>query len=62
MNSNKYWVAHLLANQCWADLDLVCSTILLNCSATSTDFPSAQAERLNQINPTKVRQEMGHQV
>ena len=43
-NDMLYRVTHLLANLGWADLDLVCSTILPSCPASSANFPSAQAE------------------
>ena len=39
-----YSVTHLLANFGWIDFDLGCSTILPSCSASSANFPSAQAE------------------
>ena len=40
----KYRETHLLANLGWVDLDLGYSTILPSCSASSANFPSAQAE------------------
>ena len=35
---------HLLACLGWVDFDLGCSTILPSCSASSANFPSAQAQ------------------
>ena len=52
----------------WVDFDLGLSIILSTCSATSPDVPSAQAELTEcgtaqiKVNPTQVRQEMGHPV
>ena len=39
-----YRVANLLANLGWVDFDFLCSTILPTSSASSANFPSAQAE------------------
>ena len=63
-----YRVTHLHANQGWVDFDLGCSTILPSCSAAFAKFPPAQAESAEsgtvkiQVNPTQVRQEMGHPI
>ena len=52
-----YRAGHLLSNLGWVDFDLECSIILPTCSATSANFPSAQAElgkrwnRRNQSQP-----------
>ena len=56
-------VAHLLVNLGWVDFDLGYSTILPSCSASSANFPSAQAEGGTakiKVNSTQVCQEMGH--
>ena len=59
-------MTHLLANLGWVDFDLGCSIILPSYSATSSKFPSAQAEFGGtvkiQVNSTQVRQDMGHPV
>ena len=43
-NQHMYRVTHLLVNLGWVDFDLGCFTILPSCSASSANFPSAQAE------------------
>ena len=65
MRAREYRMTHLLANLGWIDLDFDCSTvcpILLGlmgmCQKRLQDGGTAQIK----VNPTQVRQEMGHPV
>ena len=64
-----YRVTHLLANLGWVDLDFDCSTvcpILLGLVGILQKFLSSWARDRGtsqiKVNPTEVRQEMGHPV